>query len=160
MERRWVVLGLVLLFLPTVVALPALAEERTALEDGHAEWEVDETLRLFVEGLDAEEAVLQRNGTDGTVGGFTLTGGSGEVQVFSLTSAPLQQPINGTVNMSAFFSVHLVNPINTRACSSEVLAPPCCGWKHKQVPPPTPPPWSRWSRRSSPTVQPCLKVSG
>lgn len=117
MERRWVVLGLVLLFLPTVVALPALAEERTALEDGHAEWEVDETLRLFVEGLDAEEAVLQRNGTDGTVGGFTLTGGSGEVQVFSLTSAPLQQPINGTVNMSAFFSVHLVNPINTRACS-------------------------------------------
>ncbi len=107
---------LLLFLLPFVAAGSSQAAEPTAYEAGHAEWTVDDTLRLFVEGLDAEEAVLQRNGTDGTVGGFTLLGGSGEVQVFSLTSAPLLQPINGTVNLSAFFSVHLVNA-PTRACS-------------------------------------------
>jgi hypothetical protein len=121
MERKAVWL-LLLMLLPLLATVPAQAAERTSYEAGHAEWTVDDTLRLFVEGLDAEEAVLQRNGTDGTVGGFTLAGGSGEVQVFSLTSAPLVQPINGTVNLSAFFSVHLVNA-PTRACSFGVARP-------------------------------------
>ena len=44
--------------------------------------------RLFVEGGDVEEAVLQREQTDSAVGGFTVGPTNGPVPVFTLQSPP------------------------------------------------------------------------
>jgi hypothetical protein len=63
--------------------------------------------RLFVEGLNVEEAVLQRGRTDNAVGSHPVTNGQGTVSVFTISSEPIQQPINATVNMTVFMSAYI-----------------------------------------------------
>ena len=84
--RRAALLLVLLMVATTSLTGYALAEEDEGYPDGHEEWRVDDLMRLYVEGLNQEEAVLQRNSTDGAVGYFEVLGGSGEVPVFSVSS--------------------------------------------------------------------------
>ena len=113
--RRAALLLVLLMVATTSLTGYALAEEDEGYPDGHEEWRVDDLMRLYVEGLNQEEAVLQRNSTDGAVGYFEVLGGSGEVPVFSVSSPPLVNPIEATVNMSVFFSVRLEQAPRARA---------------------------------------------
>ncbi len=115
--RRAALLLVLLMVATTSLTGYALAEEDEGYPDGHEEWRVDDLMRLYVEGLNQEEAVLQRNSTDGAVGYFEVLGGSGEVPVFSVSSPPLVNPIEATVNMSVFFSVRL-EQAPARSCSA------------------------------------------
>ena len=60
--------------------------------------------RLFVEGLDVEEAVLQRGQTDSAIGGYNVGVTNGPVPIFTLQSPPVEQPIEAQVFMSVYFS--------------------------------------------------------
>ena len=60
--------------------------------------------RLFVEGSDVEEAVLQREQTDSAVGGFTVGPTNGPVPVFTLQSPPVEQPVEAQVFAGVYFS--------------------------------------------------------
>ena len=115
--RRTALLLVLLMVATTTVTGYALAEGDDGYPSGHEEWRVDDVMRLYVEGLNEEEAVLQRNSTDGAVGFFEVLGGSGEVPVFSVSSPPLVNPIEATVNMSVFFSVRL-EQAPARSCSA------------------------------------------
>ena len=115
--RRAALLLVLLMVATTSLTGYALAAEDEGYPAGHEEWRVDDLMRLYVEGLDAEEAVLQRNSTDGAVGYFEVLGGVGEVPVFSVSSAPLVNAIDATVNMSVFFSVRL-EQTPARSCSA------------------------------------------
>ena len=115
--RRAALLLVLLMVATTSLTGYALAAEDEGYPAGHEEWRVDDLMRLYVEGLDEEEAVLQRNSTDGAVGYFEVLGGTGEVPVFSVSSAPLVNPIEATVNMSVFFSVRL-EQTPARSCSA------------------------------------------
>lgn len=66
--RRAALLLVLLMVATTSLTGYALAEEDEGYPDGHEEWRVDDLMRLYVEGLNQEEAVLQRNSTDGAVG--------------------------------------------------------------------------------------------
>lgn len=115
--RRTALLLVLLMVATTTVTGYALAEGDDGYPSGHEEWRVDDVMRLYVEGLNEEEAILQRNSTDGAVGFFEVLGGSGEVPVFSVSSPPLVNPIEATVNMSVFFSVRL-EQAPARSCSA------------------------------------------
>ena len=62
------------LFLLLCVGVSGLVSANTdaTYEPGFVEWEINPLERLFVEGSDVEEAVLQRGQTDSAVGGFTV----------------------------------------------------------------------------------------
>ena len=94
------------------------AEDQT-WEAGFVEWMVEDTHRLYVEGNDTEDSVLQRSSPDSVEGRFTMFGtpGSQLTPVFSLTSPPIVNPINASISMSVFFSAILENSPE-RACTS------------------------------------------
>ncbi|DAC35959.1 MAG TPA: hypothetical protein HA286_04530, partial [Candidatus Poseidoniaceae archaeon] len=115
--RRAALLLVLLTVATTSLTGYALAAEDEGYPAGHEEWRVDDVMRLYVEGLNQEEAILQRNSTDGAVGYFEVLGGSGEVPVFSVSSPPLVNAIDATVNMSVFFSVRL-EQAPARSCSA------------------------------------------
>ena len=80
------------------------ANTDSTYEPGFIEWEINPLERLFVEGSDVEEAVLQRGQTDSAVGGFTVGLTNGPVPVFTLQSSPVEQPVEAQVFMSVYFS--------------------------------------------------------
>tara|TARA_B100001093_G_scaffold207303_1_gene199245 strand:+ start:17310 stop:19640 length:2331 start_codon:yes stop_codon:yes gene_type:complete len=107
MRQRY--LALVLLTLVMGVSASSLvgAAEDPVYEPGFVEWNIDQNERLFVEGLDIEEAVLQRGRTDNAVGSHPVNSGAGIVQIMTVSSEPLVYDINATVNMSVFFSAYI-----------------------------------------------------
>ena len=76
------------------------ANTDTTYEPGFVEWSITPHERLYVEGANVEEAVLQRGQTDSAVGGFTVGVTNGPVPVFTLQSPPVEQPVETEVFMS------------------------------------------------------------
>lgn len=107
MRQRSLALVLLALLLGVMATSAVNAAEDPEYEPGFVEWDVKPVERLFVEGLDAEEAVLQRQRTDNAVGSQPVAYGNGVVPVFTVSSEPLQNPINATVNMTVFFSAYI-----------------------------------------------------
>jgi hypothetical protein len=108
MRQRSLALVLLALLLGVTATSAVNAAEDPEYEPGFVEWDVKPVERLFVEGLDAEEAVLQRQRTDNAVGSHPVTYGNGAtVPVFTISSEPLQNPVNATVNMTVFFSAYI-----------------------------------------------------
>jgi len=83
------------------------AAEDPIYEPGFVEWDVAPHERLFVEGLNSEEAVLQRQRTDNAVGSQPVSYGAGTVPIFTISSEPLQNPVNATINMTVFMSAYI-----------------------------------------------------
>ena len=107
MRQRSLALVLLTLLLGVTATGAVHAAEDPEYEPGFVEWDVKPVERLFVEGLDAEEAVLQRQRTDNAVGSQAVNALSGMSQIFSISSEPLQNPINATVNMTVFMSAYI-----------------------------------------------------
>ena len=107
MRQRSLALVLLALLLGVTATSAVNAAEDPEYEPGFVEWDVKPVERLFVEGLDAEEAVLQRQRTDNAVGSQAVNALSGMSQIFSVSSPPLQNPINATVNMTVFMSAYI-----------------------------------------------------
>ena len=103
--------NLALLLLTLLVGVMATgmveAAEDPVYEPGFVEWAIEPHERLFVEGLNAEEAVLQRQRTDNAVGSQPVSYGAGIVPIFSISSEPLQNPVNATINMTVFMSAYI-----------------------------------------------------
>ena len=77
--------------------------------------------RLFVEGSDVEEAVLQRGQTDSAVGGFTVGLTNGPVPVFTLESPPVEQAIDAEVLMSVYFSAIIEGGGGPQSCTRQTI---------------------------------------
>lgn len=108
-----------LLILTTLLGMGIAQAEDQIWDAGFVEWEVEDTHRLYVEGNDSSDSVLQRSSPDSVPGRFTLNGipGSPMTQVFSLSSPPIVNPLNGSVSISVFFSAILENSPE-RACTT------------------------------------------
>ena len=98
-RRAWAIGTLCLLLLVGASGM-VQANENLTYEPGFAEWSILPHERLFVEGLDVEEAVLQRGQTDSAIGGFNVGVTNGPVPIFTLQSPPVEQPIEAQVFMS------------------------------------------------------------
>ena len=83
------------------------AADDPVYEPGFVEWDISPVERLFVEGLNAEEAILQRGRTDNAVGSQPVNSGGGIVPIFTISSEPLQNPVNANINMTVFFSAYI-----------------------------------------------------
>jgi len=88
-------------------------------EPGFVEWTITPHERLYVEGADVEEAVLQRGQTDSAVGGFTVGITNGPVPVFTLQSPPVEQPVEAEVFMSVYFSAILQGGGGPQTCTRQ-----------------------------------------
>ncbi|MFB1005826.1 MAG: hypothetical protein QMC59_05020 [Candidatus Poseidoniaceae archaeon] len=120
MRKRLAAMALLALLVCVTLGGYASAADDPVYEPGFIEWEIDEMERLFVEGLDAEEAVLQRGRTDNAVGGFSVNSNAGPVPVFTISSPPVLTPINATVNMSVFFSAYIeTGPLSHDSCTRQ-----------------------------------------
>ncbi|NCG00805.1 MAG: hypothetical protein GWP25_03325, partial [Euryarchaeota archaeon] len=107
MRQRSLAFVLLALLVGVMATGAVKAIEDETYEPGFVEWDINPMERLFVEGLNVEEAVLQRGRTDNAVGSHPVTNGQGTVPVFTISSEPLQQPINATVNMTVFMSAYI-----------------------------------------------------
>ena len=122
MRKRLAAVALLALLVCMTMGGYASAARDAVYEPGYIDWEIDEMERLFVEGLDVEEAVLQRGRTDNAVGGFSVNAGAGPVEVFTISSPPVQHAINATVNMSVFFSAYIeTGPLSHESCTRQTL---------------------------------------
>ena len=95
------------------------ANTDSTYEPGFIEWEINPLERLFVEGSDVEEAVLQRGQTDSAVGGFTVGLTNGPVPVFTLQSPPVEQPVEAQVFMSVYFSAIIEGGGGPQSCTRQ-----------------------------------------
>ena len=107
MRQRKLVLVMLALLLGVMASGAVKAANDPVYKPGFVEWDIAPLERLFVEGLDAEEAVLQRQRTDNAVGSQAVNTFSGLSQIFSVSSPPLQNPVNATVNMTVFMSAYI-----------------------------------------------------
>ena len=107
MRQRSLALVLLALLLGVIATGAVDAANDPEYEPGFVEWDIKPVERLFVEGLDAEEAVLQRQRTDNAVGSQAVNTFDGMSQIFSISSAPLQNPVNASVNMTVFMSAYI-----------------------------------------------------
>ncbi len=122
MGRRSWAIGTLCLLLLVGISTAVTANTSPTYEPGFVEWNIAPHERLFVEGADVEEAVLQRGQTDSAVGGFT-TGvtPNGPVPVFTLQSPPVEQPVEADVLMSVFFSAILEGGAGPQTCTRQTL---------------------------------------
>lgn len=117
MRRQVWAMGIVaLLFCLSMVGF-ATAQADEVYEPGFVEWEIVPHERLFVEGFGIEDAVLQRGQTDSAVGGYTTGATNGVVQIFSLTSPPVNEPIETNVMMSVYLSATLDGGVGPQTCT-------------------------------------------
>tara|TARA_Y100000766_G_scaffold249213_1_gene231455 strand:- start:10352 stop:12685 length:2334 start_codon:yes stop_codon:yes gene_type:complete len=107
MRQRSLAFAILALLIGVIATGAVEAIEDETYEPGFVEWDINPMERLFVEGLNVEEAVLQRGRTDNAVGNHPVNYGAGVVQVFTISSEPLQNPINATVNMTVFMSAYI-----------------------------------------------------
>ena len=119
-RQAWAIGTLCLLL---CVGLSGLASANTDLnyEPGFKEWNIIPHERLFVEGSDVEEAVLQREQTDSAVGGFTVGPTNGPVPVFTLQSPPVEQPVEAQVFMSVYFSAIIEGGGGPQTCTRQTF---------------------------------------
>ncbi len=118
MRKHSITLLLVILVSCVSLASSVTAFEEPVYEAGYVDWEINPNERLFVEGLDETEAVLQRQKSDNAPGGISInTGFSGEI--LNLNSQPIQNGFSSTVNMSVFFSVYLDQGAGPQTCTRE-----------------------------------------
>ncbi len=107
MRQRSITFVLLALLFGVMATGAVEAIEDETYEPGFVEWDINPMERLFVEGLNVEEAVLQRGRTDNAVGSHPVNYGAGTVPIFTISSEPLQNPINATVNMTVFMSAYI-----------------------------------------------------
>jgi hypothetical protein len=119
-RRAKAILTLSLLLLVGVSTMVS-ANSSPTYEPGFVEWTINPNERLYVEGLDVEEAVLQRGQTDSAVGGFTVGLTNGPVPVFTLQSPPVEQPVEADVFMSVYFSAILQGGGGPQTCTRQTL---------------------------------------
>lgn len=107
MRQRSLAFVLLALLVGVMATGAVEAIEDETYEPGFVEWDINPMERLFIEGLDVEEAVLQRGRTDNAVGSHPVNYGGGITPIFTISSEPLQNPINTTVNMTVFMSAYI-----------------------------------------------------
>jgi hypothetical protein len=117
-RRSWAIGALGLLLLMGLSGA-VTANSSPTYEPGFVEWNILPHERLYVEGADVEEAVLQRGQTDSAVGGFTVGVTNGPVPVFTLQSPPVEQPIETNVLMSVYFSAILQGGAGPQTCTRQ-----------------------------------------
>ena len=119
-RQAWAIGTLCLLL---CVGLSGMASANSDLnyEPGFKEWNIIPHERLFVEGSDVEEAVLQREQTDSAVGGFTVGPTNGPVPVFTLQSPPVEQPVEAQVFMSVYFSAIIEGGGGPQTCTRQTF---------------------------------------
>lgn len=101
------IVALVLLALVSTISLASAIEiqKDVRYEAGFVEWQLSQEEHLFVEGLNVNEAVLQRGRPDAAVGSFTTDVTNGPITVFNLDSPPIQNGFDSNVTMQVYFSV-------------------------------------------------------
>ena len=119
-RRAWAIGTLCLLLLVGASGM-VQANENLTYEPGFVEWSILPHERLFVEGLDVEEAVLQRGQTDSAIGGFNVGVTNGPVPIFTLQSPPVEQPIEAQVFMSVYFSAIIEGGGGPQSCTRQTL---------------------------------------
>ena len=119
MRQRSLAFVLLALLLGVAATGAVNAAEDPEYEPGFIEWDIKPVERLFVEGLDAEEAVLQRQRTDNAVGSQAVNTFDGMNQIFSISSAPLQNPVNASVNMTVFMSAYIDGVGGPQVCERQ-----------------------------------------
>ena len=92
------------------------AFDEPVYESGYVDWEINPIERLYVEGMDETDAVLQRQKSDNAPGGISINSGF-TGQILNLNSEPIQNGFSATVNMSVFFSVYLSFIVWKRECN-------------------------------------------
>ena len=117
------IVALLLLALVSTVSLASAIEVQKDVryEPGFVEWTMAQEEHLFVEGLNAGDAILQRARPDAAVGSFTSDFGSptsGPVTIFNIDSEPLQNPINSNITMQVYFSV-TIGPGTATSCTRQ-----------------------------------------
>ena len=117
-RQAWAIGTLVLLLCVGASGMVSANTDST-YEPGFIEWEINPLERLFVEGSDVEEAVLQRGQTDSAVGGFTVGLTNGPVPVFTLQSPPVEQPVEAQVFMSVYFSAIIEGGGGPQSCTRQ-----------------------------------------
>ena len=123
MRQRSLAFVLLALLIGVTATGAVNALEDPVYEPGFVEWDISPVERLFVEGLDAEEAVLQRQRTDNAVGSQPVTFGVGVVPIFTVASEPLQNPVNATVNMTVFLSAYIDGIGGPQFCERQIWNP-------------------------------------
>ena len=119
-RRAWAIGTLCLLLLVGASGM-VQANENLTYEPGFVEWSILPHERLFVEGLDVEEAVLQRGQTDSAIGGFNVGVTNGPVPIFTLQSPPVEQPIEAQVFMSVYFSAIIEGGGGPQSCTRQTF---------------------------------------
>ena len=122
MGRQAWAIGTLILLLCVGASGMVSANTDSTYEPGFIEWEINPLERLFVEGSDVEEAVLQRGQTDSAVGGFTVGLTNGPVPVFTLQSPPVEQPVEAQVFMSVYFSAIIEGGGGPQSCTRQTWA--------------------------------------
>ena len=122
MGRQAWAIGTLFLLLGVGVSGLVSANTDATYEPGFVEWEINPLERLFVEGSDVEEAVLQREQTDSAVGGFTVGPTNGPVPIFTLQSPPVEQPVEAQVFMSVYFSAIIEGGGGPQSCTRQTWA--------------------------------------
>ena len=122
MGRQFWVIGALFLMLTLSVSSTVTANNQENFEPGFVEWTIIPHERLFVEGADVEEAVLQRGQTDSAVGGLTIGVTNDAVPVFTLQSPPVEQAIETNVMMGVYFSAILDGGGGPQTCTRQTFA--------------------------------------
>jgi len=118
MRQRSITLLLLTLICGLTLSSTVNAFEETVYEAGYIDWEVSPLERLFVEGMDENDAVLQRQRTDNAPGGISVNSGFNG-QILNLNSEPIQNGFSSIVNISVFFSVYLDQGSGPQTCTRE-----------------------------------------
>lgn len=121
-RRLWVLAAVALMFSISMVN-SVLAENDEVFEAGFVEWTVNNHERLYLEGSNPDEAVLQRGQTDSAVGGFTTGVTPNPIPVFSVQSPPVVEPVEVDVMMGVYFSVILDGGVGPQSCTRQAPAP-------------------------------------
>ena len=119
MGRQAWAIGTLCLLLCIGVSDMVSANQDLTYKPGFVEWDITPLERLYVEGLDVEEAVLQRGQTDSAIGGFTVGVTGGEVPVFTLQSPPVEQPVEAQVFMGVYFSAIIEGGGGPQSCTRQ-----------------------------------------
>ena len=122
MGRRALAVGTLCLLLMVTASTVAQANQDMTYDPGFTEWSIIPHERLYVEGADVEEAVLQRGQTDSAIGGLTVGVTNGPVPVFTLQSPPVEQPIEAQVFMSVYFSAIIEGGGGPQSCTRQTWA--------------------------------------
>jgi hypothetical protein len=121
MGRQFWGIGALFLMLTLSLSSTVTANNDENFEPGFVEWTIIPNERLFVEGADIEEAILQRGQTDSAVGGLTVGVTNDAVPVFTLQSPPVEQAIETNVMMGVYFSVILDGGGGPQTCTRQTF---------------------------------------